>query len=126
VSPVLLRPLWVVGHVLVAVLVTTFGALAWWQFDRARGGNALSIGYTCEWPAFAVFTVGVWLWLCRDAVHPRGDAPTAPALVDPDRVPDHLVVPVRETFVPVITMDDDPELVEYNRMLQRLHREKQS
>ena len=38
-------------------------------------------------------------------------------------VPDELVLPVRETFVPPITLDDDPELVEYNRMLNRLNRQ---
>jgi hypothetical protein len=111
-----------VGHVLVVALVTTFSGLAWWQFDRARGGNALSIGYTCEWPAFAVFTIGVWVWLCRDAVHPRTGVRAAPAF-DPERVPDELVLPVRKTVVRPITLDDDPELVEYNRMLDRLNRQ---
>jgi hypothetical protein len=43
--------------------------------------------------------------------------------VDPERVPDELVLPVRDTFVRPITLDDDPELVEYNRMLERLNRQ---
>jgi len=83
-------------HVLVVVLVAAFSGLAWWQFDRAREGNMLSIGYACEWPAFAVFTIGVWLWLCRDAVRPASDTPARPAPVDPDRVPDDVVFAVRD------------------------------
>jgi hypothetical protein len=110
---------------LVVVLVLAFSGLAWWQFDRARAGNTLSIGYACEWPAFALFTIGVWIWLCRDAVRPRGDAP-APAPQDPERVPDELVFPVRETVVLPLNPDDDAELLEYNRMLDRLNRQPRS
>jgi len=126
VSAVLLRPRWVALHVLTLVLVISFGALGWWQFDRARDGNMLSIGYACEWPAFAVFTVGVWIWLCRDAVRtpsPRGVRSAPDGL---ERVPDELVLPVRETFVLPLNPDDDPELLEYNRMLDRLHRQGKS
>jgi hypothetical protein len=126
VSAVLLRPRWVALHLLVVVLVLAFSGLAWWQFDRAREGNMLSIGYACEWPAFALFTVGVWIWLCRDAVRPPADAPDRPAPVDPDRVPDELVFPVRETVVLPLNPDDDAELLEYNRMLDRLNRQPRS
>jgi DNA-binding transcriptional regulator of glucitol operon len=126
VSTVLLRGRWVALHVFVLLVVVACGGLTWWQFDRARGGNALSIGYTCEWPAFAVFAIGVWWWLCRDAVRAERGLPTGPVEprpVDPNRVPDELVLPVRDTFPPPITLDDDPELVEYNRMLERLNRQ---
>jgi hypothetical protein len=126
VSAVLLRPRWLALHVLVVGLVLAFSGLAWWQFDRARDGNMLSIGYACEWPAFAVFTVGVWIWLCRDAVRPHCDAPARPPAADPERVPDELVLPVRETVVLPLNPDDDAELLEYNRMLDRLHRQPKS
>jgi hypothetical protein len=125
VSPVLLRGRWVALHVFVLMVVIACSGLTWWQFDRARGGNALSIGYTCEWPAFAIFAVGVWWWLCRDALRTEAGvsrAPTARA-VDPERVPDDVVWPARDTFVRPVTLDDDPELVEYNRMLDRLNRQ---
>jgi hypothetical protein len=113
-------------HALVLVLVVAFAGLTRWQFERARDGNALSIGYAFEWPAFAVFTVGVWIWLCRDAVHPHLDAPARPRADDPERVPDELVLPVRETVVLPLNPDDDAELLEYNRMLDRLHRQQKS
>src|SRR5215207_9551398 len=48
-------PAWIARHVLAIVLVLAFLALGWWQFDRASGGNALSWGYTFEWPLFAAF-----------------------------------------------------------------------
>jgi hypothetical protein len=51
---------WVGVHLLVAVVVTCFLLLGWWQVSRARGGNALSYGYAVEWPAFAAFVVYVW------------------------------------------------------------------
>jgi hypothetical protein len=108
---------------LVVVLVLAFSGLAWWQFDRAREGNVLSIGYACEWPAFALFTIGVWIWLCRDAIRPASDAPAGPPPSDPERVPDELVFGVRETVVLPLNPDDDAELLEYNRMLDRLNRQ---
>jgi DNA-binding transcriptional regulator of glucitol operon len=117
VSAVLLSRRWVALHVLAAVLVATCAVLTWWQFDRAAGGNARSIGYAFQWPCFAVFTVGVWAWLCRDAGR------TAPRAVEsvpgPGRVDDDLVLPpLRRSHVD--PTPDDPALAEYNRMLARL------
>lgn len=56
----LASPAWLLRHVIMVALVMTFLRLGWWQFTRAEGGNGLSIGYTLEWPAFAVFVVFVW------------------------------------------------------------------
>jgi hypothetical protein len=42
------------------VLVVTCLVLGWWQIGRAYHGNALSFGYSLEWPFFAAFVVFVW------------------------------------------------------------------
>ena len=36
---------WLALHLLTMVLVAACGALTWWQFTRAQGGNARSLGY---------------------------------------------------------------------------------
>ena len=53
-------PAWIARHLLALVLVAGFLALGWWQFGRASGGNALSWGYTFEWPVFAGFVAFLW------------------------------------------------------------------
>jgi DNA-binding transcriptional regulator of glucitol operon len=116
---VLLSRRWVALHLLALVLVAACVALTRWQFDRAHGGNARSLGYAFQWPAFAIFTVGVWIWLCRDAT--RSDAgarPEPPPM--PGRVPDEVVLPPLRLTRPAPADPDDPELTAYNRMLARL------
>ena len=116
---VLLTRRWVALHLLAAALVTACLALTWWQFGRAQDGNTRSFGYAFQWPAFALFTVGVWAWLCRDATRSgEGSRPTAtPA---PGRIADEVVLPPLRVRAPAPTPDDDPELAAYNRMLARL------
>lgn len=118
----LLRPGWVAFHLLTLVIVVAFLRLGWWQLTRAQDGNALSIGYAFEWPVFAVFTVLVWLWLCRDALRKESGivavpVPEAPA--SPTRVPDAVVLP--DAVVPHADTGD-PELAAYNRMLAAYER----
>jgi hypothetical protein len=62
------RPRWLLVHAAVVVMVIAFLALAYWQLNRFAGGNALSFGYALEWPAFAAFTVYVWIKEMRRAV----------------------------------------------------------
>ncbi|MGQ0844023.1 MAG: hypothetical protein ACT4QF_07790 [Sporichthyaceae bacterium] len=121
----LLRPGWVALHLLTLVVVVAFVRLGWWQLVRAREGNALSIGYALEWPVFAVFTLAVWVWLCRDALRREragaGAAPIPEPAPNPTRVPDELVLP--SAPAPLAAVFDssqpceDPELAAYNRML---------
>jgi hypothetical protein len=122
VARTLLRPWWVAFHLLTLALVVSFIGLGWWQLSRAREGNALSIGYAFEWPVFAIFTLAVWAWLCRDAVRKEQGVPVTapPAPVSPDRVPDHLVLPVREPAT-VADDSDDPQLAAWNRMLAEMN-----
>jgi hypothetical protein len=66
-------------------LVVLFLRLGWWQLSRAEGGNALSIGYTLEWPAFAIFVVLVWLREVRVTL--RKPAPPTPVAAEDSHVP---------------------------------------
>src|SRR5260370_28344722 len=70
---------WLGLHTAMIVIVAGFLALGWWQLRRAAGGNALSWGYTFEWPLFAGFVVVFWIKAMRDEWHEaqaREGAPT--------------------------------------------------
>ena len=54
-------PGWLLKHAIVIGLVVAFLILGWWQFGRAEHGNALSLGYTFEWPFFAAFVIFIWI-----------------------------------------------------------------
>lgn len=70
----LTSPGWLLKHAIVLVLVAGFLILGWWQFGRARQGNALSLGYTFEWPLFAAFVIFMWVREMRIARYgPRPD-----------------------------------------------------
>jgi DNA-binding transcriptional regulator of glucitol operon len=127
-------PAWIARHVLALVLVVAFLALGWWQFSRATGGNALSWGYTFEWPVFALFVVFIWFREVqqerRSARAGHGEAgqdeagqdePAATAEVrQPAPRQDAPVTVRRPVRVPVagaVPADDDPELAAYNDYL---------
>jgi hypothetical protein len=70
----LTSPGWLLKHAIVLVLVAAFLVLGWWQFGRAKQGNALSLGYTFEWPLFAAFVIFMWVREIRITLHgPPGD-----------------------------------------------------
>src|SRR5262249_29144889 len=78
----LATPAWLLRHALAVVLVVAFLWLGWWQIGRAAGGNALSYGYSIEWPFFAGFVVFMWVREVRLTL--RGNSPAAqPRLADP-------------------------------------------
>jgi hypothetical protein len=110
-------------HVLALALVVACLVLTWWQFDRAQGGNARSLGYAFQWPIFAIFTVGVWAWLCRDVIRTVRGTPARPTPAPAvGRVADEVVLPPLRVLRPEPAAADDPELAAYNRMLARLAR----
>jgi hypothetical protein len=115
-------PGWVVRHLATLVLVLGFLALGWWQFRRATGGNALSWGYTLEWPVFAGFVVFLWFHEVRRALTDAGDRPAAalPPAAEPARRP------VRTSRPQPPSADDDPELLAYNDMLAWLREHPQA
>jgi hypothetical protein len=53
-------------HVVTLLLVSSFILAAWWQYECARGGNALSWAYVFEWPAFAIYALYMWWQLIHD------------------------------------------------------------
>jgi hypothetical protein len=117
---VLLSRRWLAGHVLALLLVAACLWLTRWQMDRAQGGNARSLGYVFQWPVFAAFTIGVWIWLCRDVVRTKRGAPPRPKPAPaPGRVADEVVLPPLRVPRTTPVEDDDPELAAYNRMLAR-------
>ena len=110
-------PAWIARHVLAVVLVAGFLALGWWQFTRASDGNALSWGYTFEWPVFAGFVVFLW-W--REVQHERrGPAPAEPPQEREPEQNDQAVTVRRPVRVPVAAApaEDDPALTAYNDYL---------
>ena len=100
--------------------------MAWWQLTRAQGGNALSWGYTFEWPVFGVFAVAFWIKLIRDERRKLGLA----APVERQRLTEPVLRPARnparlarrhrpaaddDRLGPAD--DADPKLAAYNRYL---------
>jgi DNA-binding transcriptional regulator of glucitol operon len=57
---------WLGLHAVMVVIFVSFLGLGWWQLHRAERGNALSWGYTFEWPLFAGFVVVFWVKMMRD------------------------------------------------------------
>lgn len=64
---------------LVAALLAGFVVaclrLGWWQLQRyeSPGGSLQNLGYTLQWPTFAVFAVVMW-WRLRKLERTRRDA----------------------------------------------------
>src|SRR3954464_11775625 len=115
------RPRWLLVHAAVVIWVVAFLALAYWQVNRFAGGNALSFGYALEWPAFAAFTVYVWIKEMRRAVAPGTDETREPEVNPPAR---QLQLTGAATERPhrahtgaAYDDSDDDELAAYNRYL---------
>lgn len=102
-------PAWIARHVVALVLIVAFVGLGWWQFTRATEGNALSWGYTVQWPVFAGFVGFLW-WrevkFQRNAPEPPKKSETPEGFGRPIRVP--VAKGAREA---------DPELDAYNDYL---------
>jgi hypothetical protein len=111
-------PAWIARHVLALLLIAGCLGLGWWQFRRAAGGNALSWGYTFEWPVFAGFFA--FLWFREVQLARRGGRPGAAEAPQPAvRRPGETVTvgrPVR-VAVPTAPAEDDPETAAYNDYL---------
>lgn len=64
-------------HLTLVVVAPVCLIAAWWQLQRALGGNALSYVYVFEWPAFA--GVAFWAWWALLTVPTRAPAAAAEA-----------------------------------------------
>jgi DNA-binding transcriptional regulator of glucitol operon len=118
----LLTPRWLAWLGFVIAAATGMLWLGLWQFRRAESGNALSWGYTFEWPLFAAFAVVFYVRTVIDEVRGRrGGAKSAPA---PDTAADPAGgLPRRAQGTaagPATEEAPDPELDEYNAYLARL------
>lgn len=112
--PLLLKPRWIVRHVLLVVSLVTCFVAGRWQYHRAVERNSiLNWSYTVEWALFGAFAVLCWGWFLRDEL--RGEPP-------PEKEP---VLEVRQRVAQPVTAAEDPELAAYNRMLADLHRKAQ-
>jgi hypothetical protein len=115
-------PAWIARHVLALAAIVGCLVLGWWQFSRASGGNALSWGYTFEWPVFAGFFGFLWfreVQLARRPPRPPAPDEPEPAADRPRRLPGSPVTvgrPVRVS-TPAAPVEDDPELAAYNDYL---------
>jgi DNA-binding transcriptional regulator of glucitol operon len=130
----LLTPRWLawLGFVIAAVIGMLW--LGLWQFRRAESGNALSWGYTFEWPLFAAFALVFYVRTVLDEVRGRRGAKAAPAeasTVQAGTVQASTVqastgdpadgLPGRPPAAPAAAEEaPDPELDEYNAYLARL------
>jgi hypothetical protein len=126
-------PRWLGLHAAMIVIVAGFLWLGWWQLRRAEGGNALSWGYTFEWPLFAGFVVVFWIKAMRDELHEAqarggqrrqpsaaGDAVTLPAALRAGGADD-----AGDSAGPGGDTEgrEDEELAAYNAYLSRLNAE---
>jgi DNA-binding transcriptional regulator of glucitol operon len=108
----LLAPKWLAWHALTVVVAVVFVRLGLWQWHRAVATHSpQNLGYALQWPVFALFAIGIWWRVARDAVRPPAD--TAP------RKPTRRPAPEPAPAVPV-TDEEDPELAAYNRYLAQL------
>jgi DNA-binding transcriptional regulator of glucitol operon len=131
----LLTPRWLawLGFVIAAVIGMLW--LGLWQFRRAESGNALSWGYTFEWPLFAAFGVVFYVRTVLDEARGRrGGAKAAPAQASTAQASTAQAstaqastgdpaggLPGRLPAAPVAAEEaPDPELDEYNAYLARL------
>lgn len=100
--------------VALAAVVVVCLRMGWWQLERylSAGGSLQNLGYTLQWPTFAVFAVVMW-WRLRKLERARA---TEPAPVD---TPEPAPVP-RAAWVARVDGPDD-ELAAYNRYLAGLN-----
>jgi len=107
----LLRPSWLVLHVLVAVAAVVMVRLGTWQWGRGVAtGSLRNYSYGLEWWAFCVLTLVAWVKFCRDEAR-AADAPEA-----------EVAEPVPTYVPPVVDAAEDPELAAYNAHLAELAR----
>jgi hypothetical protein len=113
-------------HFAMLIFVPGCAIAAWWQINRAAGGNQLSYLYSVMWPAFGLLSVYFWWMLVHtdyDAAGLKGvrrqQAAEAAAVGEPVMAtgpgPDLGPTPAASG----VTIDD-PELAAYNARLAQL------
>ena len=117
-------------HFAILVFVPGCAIAAWWQINRAAGGNQLSYLYSVLWPAFAILSVYFWWMLIHTdfdnagikgvrrqealAAAAQDASPSAPAGAGAGAGTDVV------SSAAAVSADDDPELAAYNARLAEL------
>jgi DNA-binding transcriptional regulator of glucitol operon len=109
-------PAWIARHVAALVLIIAFLCLGWWQYTRATAGNALSWGYTVQWPVFAGFVGFLW-WREVQLARNGGAKPAKRMREQQAETPQQIRRPVRVPARSAEHDTDDPELEAYNDYL---------
>jgi cytochrome oxidase assembly protein ShyY1 len=112
----LLRPSWLLMHVLLVVALYVMVRLGDWQWGRGEAtGSLRNHSYGLEWWAFAVLTLVGWVKFCWDE--------TSPAARDEEPA----TQTVRTTVVAPVPAEEDPELAAWNaRFTELAERDRES
>jgi hypothetical protein len=118
------RAVWL--HVAVLVFVPGCAVAAWWQINRAEGGNQLSYLYSVMWPAFAVLGLYFWWMLIHtdyDTVGLKGMRRQQEAATSDPQASVAMDAPAAEVPTAQAAADlavEDPALAAYNARLAEL------
>ena len=111
----LLRPSWLVLHVLLAVALYVMVRLGAWQWSRGEELDSIrNYSYGLEWWAFAVLSLAGWVKFCLDETGPEAEQQrAAPA-------PQPAPKAAAEAPVAAVDEDEDPELAAWNARFREL------
>jgi hypothetical protein len=114
-------------HLSILVFIPGCAVAAWWQINRAAGGNQLSYLYSVLWPAFAVLSLYFWWMLIHTDYDNAGlkgvrrqeamAASVEGQTSGSDAPTDGMALPAPP---PPVSVDEDPELAAYNARLAEL------
>lgn len=112
-------------HLAVLVLVPGCVVAAWWQINRAAGGNQLSYLYSVMWPVFGILSVYFWWMLIHtdfDTVGLKGMRRQQEESDSGGDVAADVAATTTAGAVapPTASSEEDPELAAYNARLAEL------
>ena len=117
-------------HLTILVFVPGCAVAAWWQINRAAGGNQLSYLYSVLWPAFALLGLYFWWMLIHtdfDNAGMKGVRRQQAAAASADGEATETASPASDEVsrtasaaAPFVSADEDPELAAYNARLAEL------
>ena len=123
------------GAALLAVFVVACLRLGWWQWQRYQlpGGSLQNLGYTLQWPTFAIFAVFA-VWRLRRLERQRRRQPAQPSTLDEPSAPaggernqtQQARHPEAADAADADDVEDaDDDLAAYNRYLAQLNAKEQ-
>jgi hypothetical protein len=109
-------------HLTILVFVPGCAVAAWWQINRAAGGNQLSYLYSVLWPAFAILSIYFWWMLIHtdfDNAGMKGVRRQQAAAASADGEAAE-VASSTPAAAPLVAAEENPELAAYNARLAEL------